>query len=911
VGRVCTLLDAELNGFAKPSQTPGGREQNRAMTAAVSTRPPDLSSRPDAYDCFLSHARDPDQALAEAVQKGLAGLAKPWYRRRALRVFLDTASLSASAELEASIVEGLERSRFFVLLASPAAAGRPWVDREVTWWREHREPHTFLIADYGAHLRWDERLGDFAADAQIPPSLRGWFPTEPTWTDLTWAHGDTDLRLRNPRFSSHIADLAAPLRAMSKDELVGEDIRQHHRSLRLAWSAAGALLLLAVAATIAAVLAITQRHQALVQRDRAQSRALAALAEATRSSDPLTSLRDATQSLGIDSTPEATRALRGTLAVPLRRVLHANERVDGLEFSPDGTRLAQRARSGVKLWSLKTGRVAPASARGPSFVVDFAFDASGRRLVSVGQIGTINALQVTDLSRQSAARIVRFGNLMRGAMSPDGGTVALATQAGSLALRDLRSGRTIVLDRHGAGSMGMQFSPDGGQLVAIGGHGLSIWPTAQAGGRVDIRSGPLLAARITSKGTVVGVGGDGAVTTWSLDGTPRTRTRIVTGPEPALAISHDGRLVGVGSGSTVAVWDLLTGGQRVLGSHPGGAITALAFGPGNRSLASVAEGDTLIRIWDLQTAPPAPAAGSNFYASIITVSTDGALIAATEDLDSAVAVWPRDGSSRRVFHGGPEGILAAGFMPASHQVLTVSDDGAARVVDATTGARRVVRGKLGPADVAALSPDRRRVAVAIDGGPLRVWNLAGGPPVTLARRTHGLTDLGFSADGHIAGANGARYVDVWSVRGGAPARLTAPERVNLVAFGRSSDALAAGGGEAGAGVFLWHNVDSHARPVLLGRHRHFVTAIAFSPDQSGVASAGDTGPVYLWPLDGSSGITLADGTAQATDALAFDRSGGTLAMSDGTLRLLHCEACGPQARLIRQAQRLQRGGGLP
>jgi len=36
-------------------------------------------------------------------------------------------------------------------------------------------------------------------------------------------------------FSSHVADLAAPLRSMSKDALVGEDIRQHRRSVRLAW----------------------------------------------------------------------------------------------------------------------------------------------------------------------------------------------------------------------------------------------------------------------------------------------------------------------------------------------------------------------------------------------------------------------------------------------------------------------------------------------------------------------------------------------------------------------------------------------------------------------------------------------------------------------------------------------------
>jgi hypothetical protein len=122
------------------------------MTAAVQPKPPDIASRADGYDCFISYARAPDEALARAVRKGLAALAKPWYRRRAVRVFLDTASLSASPELGSSIVEALERSRFFILLASPEAADRPWVDREVAWWREHRDAHSVLLADCGANL---------------------------------------------------------------------------------------------------------------------------------------------------------------------------------------------------------------------------------------------------------------------------------------------------------------------------------------------------------------------------------------------------------------------------------------------------------------------------------------------------------------------------------------------------------------------------------------------------------------------------------------------------------------------------------------------------------------------------------------------------------------------------------------
>jgi WD40 repeat protein len=99
--------------------------------------------------------------------------------------------------------------------------------------------------------------------------------------------------------------------------------------------------------------------------------------------------------------------------------------------------------------------------------------------------------------------------------------------------------------------------------------------------------------------------------------------------------------------------------------------------------------------------------------------------------------------------------------------------------------------------------------------------------------------------------------------------------------------------------------------VLLGRHTHFVEAVAFGPDGSDVASVGDAGPVYLWDLWGGAGITIAGGTANSMNAIAFGRSGSFLATSDGTLRVLACEACGPPERLVAEAHRLLERGGVP
>jgi len=73
------------------------------------------------YDAFISYSHVLDGALAQALQTGLERFAKPWYRLRALRVFRDTASLSANPGLWSSIETALASSAWLVLMAMPGS----------------------------------------------------------------------------------------------------------------------------------------------------------------------------------------------------------------------------------------------------------------------------------------------------------------------------------------------------------------------------------------------------------------------------------------------------------------------------------------------------------------------------------------------------------------------------------------------------------------------------------------------------------------------------------------------------------------------------------------------------------------------------------------------------------------------
>ncbi len=111
---------------------------------------------------------------------------------------------------------------------------------------------------------WDEAAGDFnwAACTAVPLALRGVFTEEPRHIDMRWARSDAQLDLHNGRFRAQVAELAAPMHGLAKDDLEGEDVREHRRTLRIAWGAVALLLLLLTASIASALVAVRSADEA-------------------------------------------------------------------------------------------------------------------------------------------------------------------------------------------------------------------------------------------------------------------------------------------------------------------------------------------------------------------------------------------------------------------------------------------------------------------------------------------------------------------------------------------------------------------------------------------------------------------------------------------------------------------------
>jgi WD40 repeat protein len=661
---------------------------------------------------------------------------------RALRVFRDDASLSANPDLWGSIERALDDSEYFILLASPPAADSQWVAKEVEYWLKHRGTERLLVVLTGGELFWIPGHGvDRTRTNALPEPLYDAFDGEPRYVDLRWARTDGQLGQRDTRFRDALADLAAPLHGRSKDEMLGEEVRQHKRTLTVAWGAAAVLAALTVAASVLAVLAVQQRNRARTQASIALSRQLAAQS-ATQLDGP-TAL----------SPLLALEAYRRVRAQPAERSYDArNAMLVALQRSP-------RLVATLETPDLRA----------------VAFSPDGKTVVTGSGDGSLRFWDARDGHPLGPSRTGLRSSVSTLAYSPDGKTVAVGDEKGRVSFWNaatrtrraqvVRPARAIIL---------IVFSPDSSELAVIGSDGPDWQPGAD---RVrvlqtrNLRQPPRLlgeAEDLTLQDAAFTADGSALVTT---DSYADARVWTVRGPTRRLRAhraydvtnARDGRvrllakrrggaqLVDAFSGKPVGPTLPVSGDDRV-DAAPGGRV----FISGSMSQARP---ETLWKIRGGKVTRE-PLTKPQVGYALPTFSADGTMFALVGQLfdarrESPFATVLRPG---RPFVEAPSAVALG-----PHVAAAVADSTALTFWNGRRGGGTTRTLKSRPGSL-ALSPDGSLLAIGGLSGDVTFWDTESHRKIASPRSPGGgpVWNLAFSRDGNTLSARGADgLVQVW------------------------------------------------------------------------------------------------------------------------------------------------------
>jgi WD40 repeat protein len=237
------------------------------------------AGRPGAgYKAFVSYNHHVSTRFALRLEQALKAYGKPLLARP-IRIFRDEKHFAPGVDLPKLIVDALDTSEFLILLASPEAAGSPWVRDEVDYWcGELKRTRNLIVVLVGGEVVTDNETKriDWKRTNALPPVLEVYLEQVPLYVDIRNAAHIADLTLSNPDFKKAVNGITARFRGIDPNEMLGEEIHQHRRNLRLRNGAAAALVVLTLASTIAAYVAVKQREQARQQAKIAVSRQYAA-----------------------------------------------------------------------------------------------------------------------------------------------------------------------------------------------------------------------------------------------------------------------------------------------------------------------------------------------------------------------------------------------------------------------------------------------------------------------------------------------------------------------------------------------------------------------------------------------------------------------------------------------------------
>jgi len=272
----------------------------------------------------------------------------------------------------------------------------------------------------------------------------------------------------------------------------------------------------------------------------------------------------------------------------------------------------------------------------PAVVWAVAFSPDGRLLATASDDSTARLWEVA--SGQERARLAHDERVYGVAFSPDGRLLATGSYNGAARLWEVASGEERARLAHDDEVHEVAFSPDG-RLLATASVDTTVRLWEVASGQEH--------ARLAHKGGVYGV-----------------------------SFSPDGGSLATASDGAAQLWEVASRKQRARLAHDG--VTAVAFSPDGRLLATASVDDSTARLWEVASGQERGRLAHDREVYGVVFSPDGRLLA-TASWDSTARLWNVTSGQERGRLAHDSGVHGVAFSPDGRLLATASWDSTARL----------------------------------------------------------------------------------------------------------------------------------------------------------------------------------------------------------------------------------------
>ncbi len=382
------------------------------------------------------------------------------------------------------------------------------------------------------------------------------------------------------------------------------------------------------------------------------------------------------------------------------------------------------------------------------------------------------------------------------------------------------------------------------------------------------------------------------VTLWDINtGTVKLRLEDQPGNDACVAISRDGRLIATaGHENAIHLWDATTGGPvRKLSGHTG-PVTSVAFGPDDEILVSGSR-DKTARIWSVATGETLRVLlGHRWIVTSVGISGDGRQIV-TGAWDYDVKLWNGiESQPGNLLKGHTALVAKVAFTSDGQLAATASWDHTIKLWDFKKRRQiATLSGHNAPVHEVAFSPDGKLLVSGGWNGSLKLWDverrseLANLPAHQPDARVHAVV---FAPSGKwfISGASD-NELRIWDVKSHQPIALLSghTDHIHAVAISPDERWIASAGHYS---VKIW---DAALLVETVSFPRRMVLddfSLAFHPDNRRLA-AGDVRTLTIWDVLERKPVQLLHGHTDEIHAVAISRDGRRLASAafDNSIKL--------------------------